>query len=62
MPVNGARPDVAAYFHVPTGTHSGFLGTYVVNALPSGAYAPYVYRRSPVGWIVCAGAQTLTAP
>lgn len=62
MSVSGARPDVAAYFHVPTGAHSGFLGTYVVDALPAGVYAPYVYRRTSAGWIVCAGAQALTAP
>ena len=60
--VNGDRPDVAAHFRVPTGAQSGFLATYVVKRLPAGAYAPYVYRRSPVGWIICAGAQTLTAP
>lgn len=60
--VNGDRPDVAAHFHMPTSAQSGFVATYVVKGLRAGAYTPYVYRRSPAGWIVCTGAQTLTAP
>ena len=60
--VNGDRPDVAAHFRMPSAAQSGFLATYAVKGLPAGAYAPYVYRRSPAGWIVCAGPQTLTAP
>ena len=60
--VNGARPDVAAFFKVPTGAESGFLGTYLVKKLPPGAYTPSVYRRAPGGWIACAGRQSLAAP
>jgi len=60
--VNGERPDVAVHFHMPAAAQSGFLATYAVKRLPAGVYAPYVYRRSPAGWIVCAGPQTLTAP
>ena len=60
--VNGARPDVAAYFKVPTGLESGFVGTYFIKRLPAGAYTPYVYRKAPGGWIGCVGKQALIAP
>ena len=60
--VNGKRPDVAAFFKVPTGLESGFLGTYFVSKLPTGVYTPSVYRRTPGGWIACTGKQELTAP
>ncbi|MGH6910757.1 MAG: hypothetical protein ACREEG_11265, partial [Phenylobacterium sp.] len=60
--VNGKRPDVAAFFKIPTGAESGFLGTYLIKRLPAGAYTASVYRRSPGGWIGCAGKQALTAP
>jgi len=60
--VNGSRPDVATFFKAPTGAESGFLGTYYVKKLPPGAYTPSVYRRTPDGWIVCVGGQSLSAP
>ena len=60
--VNGKRPDVAAFFKVPTGAESGFLGTYLVKRLPAGAYTVSVYREAPGGWIACVGQQALTAP
>ena len=60
--VNGARSDVAAFFKVPTGAESGFLGTYLIKRVPRGAYTASVYRQSPTGWIGCVGKQTLTAP
>ena len=60
--VNGARPDVAAFYKAPTGAQSGFLGTYLVRKLPSGAYTPSIYRRAPGGWIACVGKAALTAP
>ncbi len=58
---DGKRPDVAAFYKVPTGLESGFLGTYFVGKLPAGTYTPSVYRRAPDGWIVCVGKQALTA-
>ena len=60
--VDGSRPDVASFFKVPSGEHSGFLGTYFVRKLSPGAYAATIYRRSPKGWIACLGRQALTAP
>jgi hypothetical protein len=62
IPVDGARPDVAAYFKVPTGAESGFLATYLIKRLPAGAYTASVYRPAAGGWIVCAGKQALIAP
>jgi hypothetical protein len=60
--VNGKRPDVAAFFKIPAGEESGFLGTYLIRRLPAGPYTASVYRRAPAGWIACIGAQVLTAP
>jgi hypothetical protein len=60
--VNGMRPDVAAFFKIPTGAESGFLGTYLIKRLPAGAYTASVYRQSPVGWIGCVGKQPLVSP
>ena len=60
--VDGSRPDVAAYFKLPNGRLSGFLGTYHLSGLPAGAYSATVYRRSAQGWISCQGKQTAVAP
>ncbi len=60
--VNGKRPDVAAFFKVPTGAESGFLGTYFIRKLQAGAYTATTYRRAPGGWIACPGKQSLSAP
>lgn len=59
---NGKRLDVAAFFKVPTGVESGFLGTYFISKLPPGAYAATTYRRASGGWIACPGKQRLIAP
>jgi alginate O-acetyltransferase complex protein AlgJ len=56
------RPDVAAYFKMPTAEKSGFIATHQAGTLPKGDYKAVVYRRSVDGWIVCNGVQTLTAP
>lgn len=60
--VNGKRPDVAAFFNIPSGEESGFLGTYLIKRLPTGVYTPSVYRQAPGGWIACVGTQALNAP
>ncbi len=62
MLANGKRPDVAAFFKVPTGAESGFLGAYFIKHLPPGTFTATAYRRAPAGWIACPGKQTLTAP
>lgn len=59
---NGKRPDVAAFFKVPTGAESGFQGTYFISKLPPGAYTATTYRRAVGGWIACPGKQRLIAP
>lgn len=60
--VDLSRPDVAAFFKIPSGEHSGFLGVFVARGLPPGVYTETIYRRAPSGWIACVGGKALTAP
>ena len=60
--VDLSRPDVAAFFKIPSGEQSGFQGAFVVAGLRSGLYRETIYRRAPGGWLACPGQQALTAP
>jgi hypothetical protein len=62
MKVDKPRPDVAAYYKNPTGTESGFVGSFFIPKLPNGTYSPSIYRRAGSGWIVCTGKQPLRVP
>jgi hypothetical protein len=62
LPMDKARPDVAAYFKNPHARESGFVGTFFLKRLAPGAYTPWVYRRAGGGWIGCAGKQTVIMP
>ena len=56
------RPDVAAFFKRVIASPSGFKASLSIVGLPQGTYGVRVYRRAPVGWIVCQGPQTLVRP
>ncbi|WP_374471837.1 hypothetical protein [Phenylobacterium sp.] len=60
--VDKARPDVARHFNGgDTLAASGFSQAFTLPPLPPGVYTPWVYRRTPGGWIACKGAQALTS-
>jgi hypothetical protein len=62
LAVDRSRPDVANAFHRPSARRTGFEGSFVLKALPPGAYTATVYRRSDDRWIVCRARQPLSAP
>ncbi|MBP8245983.1 MAG: hypothetical protein KAX56_03890 [Phenylobacterium sp.] len=62
LEMNQVRPDVGAYFKRPVVEPSGFSSTLNVRDLPPGVYDLRVYRRSPAGWIGCAGPKGLIRP
>lgn len=62
LPIDQARPDVAAAFKRPVAQPSGFATSLSVEGLPAGTYGLRVYRRAASGWIGCQGPQGLVRP
>jgi len=60
--VDGRRPDVAGVFKLATAERSGFLGKFGLPKIAPGDYTPWIYRRSPMGWIACKGTRALSVP